>query len=414
MSTFEEALREAGESTPARRYRFLIVNEHYLGHVTVHRLICKALAADPAVDFDPERDTIRLDTVDDFTERVERKLVSLRFPNRWVQQQDLDLARWRFQRFVANLARKRAIQKLSEHAYDALMFNSQTAALASLDIMRRYPSLVSTDITNRQAAAEWNLPATRWTYWPSMFWERKVFRAAGIVAPFSEWARQAILAENRGIDPEKVRTMPVGAELAPFLEMHLARPAREKTRLLFVGGDFERKGGADLLAAFEESLHPSCELHIVSNGAPEKLPEGVTVYRNIAPYSPELLEQYRQADIFALPTRNEAYGHVFIEAMAAGLPVIATHINAIPEILPEENRPYLIAPGDREALTTAVLAFRADPSLRQKLGQAGRERARSQFDANVCAARTVAWLKELADAAWTQKKRPWGLNREFG
>ena len=399
LLAFQDILKEAGEDLAektVRRYRFLIINEHFLGHVTFHKLLCRALTADPEVDFVEERDTIRLDRMESFEERVARKLVSLRIPHPWIKRQDLDLGRWRFQKFIANLALNRAVVRLKETAYDALAFHSQTAGLASLDLMRRYPTLISMDITNTQASQEWNHPWTRWTYWPCVFWERKIFKAAARIACWSDWVRNAVLAENPGLSPEKVQTLTPGADLEAFLSIPLIRTGREKTQLLFVGGDFERKGGNDLIAVFEAYLQDTCELHIVSNGAPQRVPAGITVYRNLEAYSPELLQRYAEADIFVLPTRNEAYGLVFAEAMAAGLPVVTTDINAIPDMLPESSLPYLIAPGDQAGLLKAVNELKADPGLRNRLGSFGRERAMSHFNAQLCFARYVEVLKEIA------------------
>lgn len=401
VESFKQTLEKAAETEAQRRYRFLIVNEHYLGHVSVHRLFCRALETDPQVEFDPETDTIRLDTVENLLERLQRRFASLRFGTAWMQQQNLDFARWRFQRFVALLARKRidralARAKKAGRPYDAIAIHSQTAAFAATDLMKQMPCLISTDISQTQASLEWNSPATRWTYQPGIRLEKLVFERASAIAVFSDWCRNAILVENPALPPAKVRTLPPGVELGPFVELPLERPPAEKLRLLFVGGDFARKGGPDLVACWEEYLKETFELHIVSNGAPAGLEEkGIAVYRDLKPYSQELLERYREADVFVLPTLNEAYGHVFIEAMAAGLPVVATRINAIPEIVPPEGLPLLIPPGNREALREAILSLQ-DPARRQALGQTVRDKAKARFDAGACFAAYVGWLKAIS------------------
>jgi hypothetical protein len=228
VESFKQALEKAVSVEPRKRYRFLLVNEHYLGHVTVHRLFCQALTQDPEVDFNPERDAVILDKVDNLLEKIQRLLASLRFGTTWMQRQGLDFGRWRFQRFIALLARKRVECKLKQaekegRPYDAIAFHSQTAAFACLDLMAKVPSLVSTDITNAQASREWNTPATRWTYWPSIRWERAVFRQAQAVATFSEWARTAVLTENPHLPPEKVRYYPPGIDLEVFLELPQGR-----------------------------------------------------------------------------------------------------------------------------------------------------------------------------------------------
>src|SRR5262249_60733385 len=102
-----------------------------------------------------------------------------------------------------------------------------------------------------------------------------------------------------------------------------------------VGGDFRRKGGYDLLRAWQSSgLASSATLEIVTDwdlgGA---LTAGVVVTTRVQPYSAEWRALWARADAFVMPTRNEAFGLVYQEAAAAGLPAIGTRHNAVPEIV---------------------------------------------------------------------------------
>ena len=83
----------------------------------------------------------------------------------------------------------------------------------------------------------------------------------------------------------------------------------------------ERKGGNDLLNVFLDNFSETCELHLVTNASVE-VPEGrnITVYRDLRPMASELLHLYKDADIFVMPTHEDVYGIVFVEAMAAGRP----------------------------------------------------------------------------------------------
>ncbi|HEY9686236.1 MAG TPA: hypothetical protein V6C52_04600 [Coleofasciculaceae cyanobacterium] len=228
VESFKQALEKAAVALPREQYRFLIVSEPDSWHMTVAGLLWQALSSDPEVDFEVSRDTITLDTVDNPLENAQRYLASLRFGTGWMRQQELDFGRWRFQRFVALLARKRVEAKLKlaskeGRPYDAIAFQGQNAALACIDLMAHVPALVSIGLTNAQASREWNIPATRWTYWPAIRWERAVFRQARAVATFSGWAMDAVLAENPRLDPGKVRHYAPGIELEQFLELPVAR-----------------------------------------------------------------------------------------------------------------------------------------------------------------------------------------------
>ena len=374
-------------------YRFLIMNENFLGHQTVHKLLCEQLARNEDVVFD----TIELDTVHSFRDRLHRYIASLRFlPGKFLQKQNLDLHRLRFQWYVATVARERVLEKLSQHTYHAIHFHSQPAALRCRDIIAHTPTLISTDLTNAQAAKEWNHPATRWTYWPNQWMEGVVFKEAKRIATFSEWARQSVLKEHPKLAAECVLHLPPGADLAPFSGVSIQRPQKQKLQILFVGGDFPRKGGYELLKIFEQFFQETCELHLVTSWPLVNLPSGVFVYPNIKPYSDELIARYKEADVFVLPTQNEAYGHVFAEAMAAGLPVIATHINAIPEIVPDAEAGLLIAPGDPLALKEALETLLSHAEKRQKMGEAGRLQAMTEFDTRVCYQRYVDTLKAIS------------------
>ena len=82
--------------------------------------------------------------------------------------------------------------------------------------------------------------------------------------------------------------------------------------------------------------------------------------------------------------------------MAAGLPVIATHINAIPEIVPDAEAGLLIAPGDPLALKEALETLLSHAEKRQKMGEAGRLQAMTEFDTRVCYQRYVDTLKAIS------------------
>jgi glycosyltransferase involved in cell wall biosynthesis len=97
---------------------------------------------------------------------------------------------------------------------------------------------------------------------------------------------------------------------------------------------------------------------------------------------------YHRFDALALTSRSEAQPLVLLEAMAAGLPSVATRVGGCPELLGEQGRAHrssvaglLVPPADPRATADAILALGRDPQLRQRLGAAGRERARQHHGA---------------------------------
>jgi len=100
-------------------------------------------------------------------------------------------------------------------------------------------------------------------------------------------------------------------------------------------------------------------------------------------------------DLFLYPSRHEGLGSILLDALAAGLPVVATAVGGIPEIIASDEHGLLVQPDDLPGLEEAVLRFEADPALRQRVARANRERA-GRFSAAAMATRYAALYRELA------------------
>jgi glycosyltransferase involved in cell wall biosynthesis len=90
-----------------------------------------------------------------------------------------------------------------------------------------------------------------------------------------------------------------------------------------------------------------------------------------------LLAAYRRADVFCLPSRQEGFGIVFLEAMAAGLPIVAARAGATPEVAPEGIASLLVPPDRADLLAAALDRVLADEDLRTRLSEGGRARWRA-------------------------------------
>jgi glycosyltransferase involved in cell wall biosynthesis len=160
------------------------------------------------------------------------------------------------------------------------------------------------------------------------------------------------------------------------------RPHMPTGAILFVGNDFGRKGGPELLAAFERKLLEDCRLVIVSNDASltkRSLPENVRLVSGIR-HPTKLASIYRESDLLVLPTRFDYYPNVVCEAAAHGIPSLATRVGGVGELLDESGgvslpspcEPEDIAAGIRQALDEGYMtrAHAAGEFARQKLSLA--------------------------------------------
>jgi glycosyltransferase involved in cell wall biosynthesis len=186
--------------------------------------------------------------------------------------------------------------------------------------------------------------------------------------------------------------MPVGVDLDWW------RPAWHSTnqpvRILFVGGDFVRKGGNVLLEAYRTLPKGSAELVVVTRSMvqPE---EGISVYGNIQPNSNELRKLYQNSDIFVLPSNAEAFGISAVEASAMGLPVIAAATGGLADIVADQETGFLIPTGDVRALASRLRILVENVELRREMGMAAALRAQAKFDAKKNAARLVDIMVEI-------------------
>jgi len=208
------------------------------------------------------------------------------------------------------------------------------------------------------------------------------------VIAWSDWVR-ASLERDYGIDPQRVVTIPAGVDLPPATD----RSARgAPVRLLFIGSDFEGKGGADLLAVLDGLS--GWELDVVTySSVPDS--DRVRVHRDVLPRSARLAELYSRADAFVFPTRGDASPFALLEGMAAGLPVVSTTIGAIGEMV-SEGTGLLVAPGDLAALRGAIERVIADADLRLALGKAARARVVAHYAADRNCNRMLDLLVQVA------------------
>ena len=217
-------------------------------------------------------------------------------------------------------------------------------------------------------------------------WERRNAERADLVVLSSRYSADVARAEY-GVPASRLAVVPEAIDVVGWR----ARFARAGQRpragpvVLCVARQYPRKRIGDLLyaAAWLRSRIPAARIRIVGRG-PEwallvrlhgalGLGERVALLGDIS--RERLAEEYANADCFCLPSVQEGFGIVFLEAMAAGLPVVACRAAAVPEVVLDGQTGVLVPPRDPEALARALADLLRRPERARELGEAGRRRA---------------------------------------
>jgi glycosyltransferase involved in cell wall biosynthesis len=218
--------------------------------------------------------------------------------------------------------------------------------------------------------------------------------------PFSAFAAD-ILVRGCGVPAKEVHPIHVGLDLELWKSTPRSVELRQpRLQILFVGGDFVRKGGDVLLEVFKTRFQDTADLHLVTKQAPKDLPEHVLVYNDFSPNDPRLTALYAASDVLVIPTTADLGPlWVFLEAMAMRLPIIATDTGASTEAVRDGETGWVIKPNDPESLTRALHALLDNPGLRRQMGENGRALIEQRFDASVNVPRILGIMKDAVDAA---------------
>jgi glycosyltransferase involved in cell wall biosynthesis len=317
---------------------------------------------------------------------------------------NLDLHRFRCEVNAGILARNRLRRfERTGRRVDVLHFHNQTTAYTAVAAMRRIPSIVSIDCTQRCVLQQSASALETRSYEPNIRRDGRIFDAAKFMVSTSTWAARAVRDEYPDCRTD-IAVMPIPVPLMPgsdgwIAERYARRAAAGRPRVLFVGGDFPRKGGFDLLDVWARAgFHERAHLDLMTSWPIDEatLPPGVTRHVGIAVHTDAWQALWRRADLFVLPTRDEAFGIAFQEAGAAGLPAIGTRLNAVPEIVRDGETGLLVPPGDRPALAQALDALVASPETCRDMGARGRTFIQASADPERYRRELAAVIRRLA------------------
>jgi glycosyltransferase involved in cell wall biosynthesis len=224
----------------------------------------------------------------------------------------------------------------------------------------------------------------------------------------SEAVKNRVL-RSRGMRPKRVTVIPNGVDLGRFSPSIERRHSGSGVTVGTVSNLRPEKGLATLLqaVAMARDQRPEIRLAIWGEGPLRRELASLVTTLNLTasvdlPGSTDTPEAaLRDLDIFVLPSLSEACSNSLMEAMATGLPVVATSVGGNPELVEDEISGLLVPPEDSVALAKAIIRLTEDPAWAERLGRQARERAHVTFGME----RMVAQTESLYIRALEATKR---------
>lgn len=202
---------------------------------------------------------------------------------------------------------------------------------------------------------------------------------ADAIAVPTRFAASTFIAE--GIAAEKLIVNPYGVDPDAFSPP--AAPPGGVCRILFAGSVGVRKGVPDLLEAFEK-MAPGTELHLagpLEAGMSDLIARhdrpGLIVHGPLT--FPKLRELYRSSTVFCLPSIEEGFAQVLLQAMASGLPVVTTDVAGGAELVSAGENGLIVPVDNADALAAALSDLAADPDRTWEMGRRARQRIETSF-----------------------------------
>jgi glycosyltransferase involved in cell wall biosynthesis len=217
--------------------------------------------------------------------------------------------------------------------------------------------------------------------------ERRNARRADRVIVTSEHSREMATREYR-LEPAGVGVVPEGLDLEEWEDFQRGdRKAGGSPSIVSVARQYRRKNTAMLIRAMTlvcEAV-PGVRLTVLGDGPELPRLRALVASLNLensvelvgaVDGAREVRDQLARADVFCLPSRQEGFGIVFLEAMAAGLPIVAADCGAVPETAPHGKVSILVAPDDVAGLAAALVDVLTNAELRNRLAAGGAARWR--------------------------------------
>ncbi len=293
---------------------------------------------------------------------------------------------------LARIIRREAIQLIHSHGYFASTFVRLAAFLTPLPVMVTHVHSTYTQFKKR-----------------NFFVDRFLSRFTDRVVCVSR-AVQRFVIDDEGIEEQRTCVVYNGADIPPVISTPEERMRRKRqwgieendVVIISVASLTENKGYNLLLDAFERASRsrPGLKLLVVGDGplkealksrSADLLIEKKVIFTGEQEEVQPLLQI---ADLFVLASLyREGLSVALIEASASGLPVVATQVGGIPEIVEEGANGYLVPPGDADRLAGAIERLVRDPDLRKRMGQQGKQ----VYEAKFTQSKMVRQIENLYD-----------------
>jgi glycosyltransferase involved in cell wall biosynthesis len=229
--------------------------------------------------------------------------------------------------------------------------------------------------------------------------QRAAYSCAHVIVANAQAAADRLRLEH--VPEHKVAVVPNGLDVGRFSTRRVQRPLR---RVVMVANLRPEKGHDVLIDAASHVLarFPDARFQLIGGGTEHQRlvaladTRGVSHAVSFLGHSEAIPEQLAAADLFVLPSRSEALPNAVLEAMAGGLPVVASAVGGILEVIEEGKTGLLVPAGDSRALANAVSRLMSDGALATRLGAAARAHveARYSFDRMVASFENI-YLTQL-------------------
>jgi glycosyltransferase involved in cell wall biosynthesis len=286
--------------------------------------------------------------------------------------------------YLANLIRREA-QELAERRPRAFSLQTQSLFDASVPGLPHFVYTDDTVLANTEYPGF--DPAQVDRAWVER--ERRIYENARVTFTMGGHVSRS-LVEHYGIDPDRVLEVGAGGNVLP--RPRRASAAGSET-VLFVGREWERKGGPELAAAMALLRRQRPQASLVVAGCSPQLDEaaGARVLGEVG--SEVVAELFADAAVLCMPTRIEPFGLVFIEALSCGVPVVATDLGALRDIVTDGESGYLVGIDDPPALAATLERLLEDPERNRRFGEAGRDHVLARFTWPRVAAAMAAMIR---------------------
>jgi glycosyltransferase involved in cell wall biosynthesis len=221
--------------------------------------------------------------------------------------------------------------------------------------------------------------------------EQDIYSSSLGLFAFSNYLKDS-LVNDFGIPAKTIHTVYAGVNIKTPTRQS---PAIKKPVILFIGRDFDRKGGPLLLTAFARVKRKIPNAKLIIAGCSPRIDEaGVEILgfidKNSKAGENRLIHLYKQAAVFSMPSHFEPFGIVYAEAMHYGVPCVGVRHCAMPEIITDGITGLLTEPGNDRELADALITIIDNPALAKNMGAEGIKKANNLFRWEIVVEKMIA------------------------